>query len=457
MIRTKWALVAPVVFSVLFTTAQNVYSAGFAIIEQSVSGLGNAFAGGSASTNDASAMYYNPASMMQLEGKPLNFGLHAISPSIKFTNNDSTRGIGGFSTGGNGGDAGVTGVVPNFYFVMDVDENTKFGIGINAPFGLATSYENDWVGRYQSVDSEIQTVNINPSLAFNMTPSLSFGLGFSLQYINAELTNAVDLGTVCFGMAADADIPVSAADCVTGGLTPGDVGSDGYAKVSGDSWSMGYNLGFLYALDQNTNISVAYRSKVKQSLGGDADFTLSEGAQGIDVMNLVFADTGVSANVTLPETASFSGSHKISDKWKIMADVTFTKWSRFSELVLEFDNPNKPKTVEENRWEDSMRFSVGADWIVIPVLTLRTGLAYDEGASQDKVYRSPRVPDSDRTWLALGLTYRITQKASLDAGYAHLFLSNSDIERTNSGTGDTLIGSYESSVDILSAAFNWVF
>jgi len=453
MIRTKWAVVVPVVFSVLVTTTQNSYSAGFAIIEQSVSGLGNAFAGGSASTNDASAMYFNPATMMQLEGKPLNFGLHAISPSVKFTNNGSTKNpnIGGFSTGGNGGDAGVTAVVPNFYFAMEVDENTKFGIGINAPFGLATRYEDGWVGRYQSVDSEIQTVNINPALAFNMTPSLSFGVGFSVQYINAELTNAIDIGTICAGL-----VTTPPSDCT--GLIPGDVGSDGYSKVTGDSWSMGYNLGFLYAVDKNTNISAAYRSKVKQSLGGDADFTLPQQVSDnqIQALQVFFADTGVSANVTLPETASFSGSHKINEKWKIMADVTFTKWSRFSELVLEFENPNKPATTEENHWEDSMRLSVGADWIVMPALTLRTGLAYDEGASQDKIYRSPRVPDSDRTWLAFGLTYELNKRASLDAGYAHLFISNSDIERTGS-TGDTLIGSYESSVDILSVAFNWVF
>ncbi len=453
MINKKWAWVGPLVLGTLFATTQNVHSAGFAIIEQSVSGLGNAFAGGSAATNDASAMYFNPASMMQLEGNSLNFGLHGISPSVKFTNNGSTTAFNTPSSGGNGGDAGEVGLVPNFYFVMDMDENTKFGLGINAPFGLATSYEKEWVGRYHAVDSEIQTININPSLAFNMTPSLSFGLGFSLQYINAELSNAIDIGTACVGSEQAGQLPPGT--CSGLGLQPGNVDSDGFAKVSGDSWSLGYNLGFLFAVDQNTNISLAYRSKVKQTLGGDADFTLPQNAQAQPFLT-IFADTGVRANVTLPETASFSGTHAINDKWKIMADVTFTKWSRFSELVLEFDNPNKGKTVEENRWKDSMRYSVGLDWIPVSPLTLRTGLAYDEGASQDKVYRSPRVPDSDRTWLAFGLTYRISTHISLDLGYAHLFISNSEIQRTSS-TGDTLIGNYESSVDILSGAFNWTF
>jgi len=450
MIKIKWTFVTSLVFSVLITTTHTAYSAGFAIVEQSVSSMGNAFAGGSATTNDASAMFTNPAAMTRLEGKSLNFGLNAISPSAKFTNTGSTKTVGGASTGGNGGDAGEVGIVPNFYFVMEVDENTTFGIGINAPFGLSTSYDKNWVGRYQAVDSEIQTININPALAFNITPKLSLGVGFSLQYVSAELSNAIDMGTVCVGA-------LPAAACTGAGLLPGEIGSDGFAKISGDSWGMGYNLGLLFAVEKNTDISFAYRSKVKQNLGGDADFTIPQAAATLyPPFAFAFADTGVSANLTLPETASISTTHNFNNKWKILADITYTKWSRFSELVIEFDNPNKGKTVEDNRWQDTLRFSVGADWIPITPLTLRAGVAYDEGASQDKVYRSPRVPDSDRSWLALGLTYRVNLHLSLDAGYAHLFVNDSDIERTG-GTGDKLIGKYASSVDIFSAALNWVF
>jgi len=450
MIKIKWTFVTFLVFSVLIITTQSAYSAGFAIVEQSVSSMGNAFAGGSATTNDASAMYTNPASMIRLKDKSLNFGLNAISPSVKFNNNGSTKAVGGTSTGGNGGDAGEVGIVPNFYYVMMVDENTMFGIGINAPFGLSTSYDKNWVGRYQAVDSEIKTININPALAFNVSSKLSLGVGFSLQYVSAELSNAIDMGSVCV-----ATLP--AAACVGAGLLPGEIGSDGFAKVSGDSWGMGYNLGFLYAVENNTDISFAYRSKIKQNLGGDADFTIPQAATTLfPPFASVFADTGVSANLTLPETASFSSTHKFNDKWQIMADVTFTKWSRFSELVIEFDNPNKSKTVEENRWQDTMRFSVGADWKTTSALTLRSGVSYDEGASDNTQYRSPSVPDSDRTWLAFGLTYQVNTKLSLDAAYAHLFISDSEIQRTG-GTKDTLIGNYNSSVDILSAAINWVF
>ena len=44
-------------------------SAGFSLIEESASGMGNAFAGGAASAEDASTLFFNPAGMTRLPGQ----------------------------------------------------------------------------------------------------------------------------------------------------------------------------------------------------------------------------------------------------------------------------------------------------------------------------------------------------------------------------------------------------
>ena len=52
----------------IFTTPLATYAAGFALIEQSASGMGNAFAGGGSVAEDASTIYFNPAGMTYIEG-----------------------------------------------------------------------------------------------------------------------------------------------------------------------------------------------------------------------------------------------------------------------------------------------------------------------------------------------------------------------------------------------------
>ena len=97
---------------------------------------------------------------------------------------DGSVAAAGRSGGGNGGNAGALTPVPNFYYAMDAGDKLKFGIGINAPFGLKTEYDPTWIGRFQAIKSEIKTVNINPSLAYKLNDMVSLGAGISAQYRN---------------------------------------------------------------------------------------------------------------------------------------------------------------------------------------------------------------------------------------------------------------------------------
>ena len=141
----------------IFTTPLAAQAAGFALIEQSGSGMGNAFAGGSAIAEDASTVYFNPAGLTYIEGTQLVGALHLIKPSAEFNNNGSLPGGGSRPLGGSGGDAGDLAFVPNIYFKTDLNDSIKLGIGINAPFGLKTEYDNGWIGRFQALKSEVKT------------------------------------------------------------------------------------------------------------------------------------------------------------------------------------------------------------------------------------------------------------------------------------------------------------
>ncbi len=55
---------------------------GFALIEQGASGMGTAYAGASAVSNDASTVWFNPAGMTQIEGRQTSFALHILSTDL---------------------------------------------------------------------------------------------------------------------------------------------------------------------------------------------------------------------------------------------------------------------------------------------------------------------------------------------------------------------------------------
>lgn len=451
-ILSKWKGVLLIGACIFLISAGSALGAGFALVEQSVSGLGNAFAGGSAGAEDATTIFYNPAGMTRLSDQQFILGAHVIIPSLKFDNKDSTHVLQGATgkqlSGGNGGDGGVTKLVPNLYYSKKLSDRFVMGIGINVPFGLDTKYDDNWVGRYHAVESDVLTININPSLAYKVNDHLSIGAGFSAQYLKAKLSSAIDLGTLDYtGYFAAYGIPPMAL-----GLTPQQ--SDGFISLEGDSWGVGYNIGILYEVNENTRIGAAYRSRVKHSLDGDADFSHIPAE-----FSPIFKNCDIEADITLPDSFSLSFFHQINPQWMVMADFTWTNWSLFDELKVDFKN-NLPDDVTTEDWQDSYRYSLGVTYVPNNYLNLRAGTAYDTSAVPNAQRRTPRIPDEDRIWLALGAGYKLSHKVSFDLGYAHLFINDPKIDKTPTGEDQKrggLKGTYDAHTDILSAQLTVTF
>ena len=422
--------------------------AGFALIEQSASQTGNAYAGSAAFANDASTIYFNPAGMTRLPAQVVG-ALHYVSPTADFSGS-ATDIFGNPVSGGDGGNAGEDGFVPNLYISVPLGDGLFAGLGINAPFGLSTRYDSDWVGRYQAIQSELRTVNFNPALAYRFNPQLSLGVGISLQYIDAKLTQAVDQGSLCAPTQAQLQaLGVPGADpALCAGLTP--QGSDARAKVEGDNWGGGFNFGLLYEPTMHTRVGLSYRSEIKQQLSGNASFT---GTLPQFSNFGLFVNTGASADATLPQSASLSLWHDINSSWSVMADATWTGWHSFDELRIQYDS-FQPDTVVDESWNDSWRYAVGVDYRLNSTWTFRAGAAYDESPIPNARHRTARIPGNDRTWATLGVGYRISESLGIDIGYAHLFVDDVKINETSASAGN-LNGEYEASVDILSLQLVW--
>ncbi len=424
-------------------------ASGFALIEQSVSSMGTAYAQGSSGLDDASTIYFNPAGMTRLPGRNVTGGVHVVDSNVDFNGSNQTNpsnplynnplspinGLGGIpDTVGDGNvDIGLTEPVPNFYYSHEYNDRWWFGLGVNAPFGLKTDYPGNWVGRYHADKSELLTININPSVAFRFNDHASVGFGISAMYADAELSNWVDAG-------------------LFGGFP---YANDIFAKVEGDDWGFGFNGGIILEPSPQTRLGVHFRSQVNLELEGD--YT------GPDSPQDFFAPikVGASAEVSLPGTLSLSAYHEYNNQWAVMADVTWTEWSQLDSLVIRRTGEDPIISVFD--WDNSYRVAVGATYKYNPTWLFRGGVAFDETPIRNAELRTPRVPGEDRTWLTFGANYQHSKELSFDFGYAHLFVDDPKVNSPDSHTPSSftglhlLTGEYDAAVDIFSVQVNWKF
>jgi len=408
-----------------------VHGAGFSLIEQSGSGIGSAFAGSAASYDDASAMYFNPASLSLLGSTQVALAGHGINLAAEFDDGGSSlppAGLGRLPTGRTSDNAGDLIGVPNAYFSLRFTQRFAFGLGVNVPFGLETKYNDPWIGRFQGINSELKTVNVNPALSWKVNNWLAIGGGGNYQYAEAKLSNAVILGPA----------------------------TEGRALVDVDDKAYGWNAGAIVTLPTKARIGLSYRSKVNFKLQGDTTIT---GPTGQPIPAVSGSTT---VPITFPDSAFLSFAQPLSEQFELRGDVSWMNWSEVGTIGAFNTNTGVLRDVLVFQFEDAMRVALGTVWNKSEQWTFRSGIAWDESPVSDQ-FRTVRLPDADRYWLSFGAAWRPFKPVSIDVGYAHLFVKDANINLTRQQLGSTtfanstVIGNYENAVDIVSLQLTYAF
>ncbi len=365
--------------------------AGFAILQQGTGamGQGNAFV---AQADDPSAVFFNPAGITDLEGSQTYAGGTFIIPRITYKGNDGSR------------EATVTKVYfpPHLYFTRQVTEDFAMGIGIFSPFGLSTVWHGNWEGRYLTTYSRLTTVNFNPNLAYRWR-RLSVAAGFNAMSGELVLKKRLPLYYIN---------PILA---------------DGTQELSDTTWGYGYNLGLLYKFDRQWSLGLSYRSKIK------LDFDSAEAKFDVPAaMAPFFQKTGAEGELELPPSLTCGISYRPNDRWAMEFDLTWTGWSTYEEVRIEFDDPVGPtgttEFVQPKKWRDVLAYRFGIKYMPSPEYTFRFGYIFD----QSPVPRStldPQLPDGNRDIYALGLDYRLNSQMVL--GFAYNFIYGHKREKDN--------------------------
>ncbi|WP_413790818.1 MULTISPECIES: OmpP1/FadL family transporter [unclassified Pseudomonas] len=400
----KILLKAPLGLAVALATSQ-VLASGFALNEQSISGMGLGFAGRSSSAEDASTVFGNPAGMSRLKKEQVSVGAATLFAKGDISQTRSTFG------GREDGDMVPTTTIPMGYYVKPVDEHWAFGVGFYVPFGLITDYGSDFAGRYYGNKSEVTTLTFQPTVSYAFNDKVSIGFGPTINRISGEIS----------GM-------------VPNPLSPGS--NDGKLKSNGDDTALGFNAGILVQATDQTRLGLTYHSKVSYHL--DAKSKLTGGI--FSVVGVSGRSYDSSLDVDLPESVDLSLTHQLNDDWTLYLGSTWTRWSRFKELTIE--NSGLPPLLsgalgtvtEEENWHDTWAHAIGAAYKLNNQWVLRAGLTVDQSPANN-TNRGPRIPTGDRKILSFGAGWTPVEDVTIDVAYSYLQEESVRVDQSSAARG----------------------
>jgi long-chain fatty acid transport protein len=432
-------------------TLGNAHASGFQIRENSVKNLGRANSGTAVAKNDASVVSNNPAAMVNFDRNAAQVDLTMIDLDAEFTGGGTTA-VGTPLTGGNGGDPGDMTPVPALAAVFPLGgalDNLVVGVSVDAPFGLKTEYDPNWVGRYNAIKSDVKTVDLNLSAALALSERFSVGAGLIVQRTDVTLSNAIDFGTaVCAGSG-------NVANCFNPAYPFRPQNNDGTVEVSGNDTSLGWRVGLQWRPTDALSIGVAHRSEIDHDLKGDADFTVPSAVAAIPSVGSVYRDTGISAPLTTPSVTTVSVQYNVTDAFRLMADYQATDWHSLQSVRI-FREGGGVLGNEPFQWKDTAFYSLGGEWDLSPAWTLRAGLAKDESPTND-TYRTPRLPDKDRKIFTVGATWNVSDTFSVDAAYMRINVDDPTINGATSSSGSHLTGTFKAHADLFGVAAQFRF
>lgn len=404
--------------------SSQLLASGFALNEQSVSGMGNGFAGRSSAAEDASTIYGNPAGMSRLKRQQVTVGGAAVIAKSDISGPGSNLG------GETDGDMVPVVGVPMGYYVKPIDEHWSVGFGVYVPFGLVTDYGSDDAARYWGKKSHVEVVTFQPTVSYAFNDKVSIGIGPTFNRIKGELGSSL----------------INPA-------TPGR--NDGEVKIKGDDTAVGYNVGILVQATDSTRVGLTYHSKVDYKLEGKTRVSTPL----IGPFNGNKFDASLS--ITTPESVDLSVTHALDDQWTLYAGSTWTRWSRLKDITVRNDVP-APLTgspfatiTEEQNWHDTWAHAIGASYKVNKQWTLRTGFTVDQSPTNNQD-RSPRIPTGDRKIFSLGAGWNPNDDMTIDVAYSYLWEEDTKVNQV-SATKGSYQAKYENSAHGVGASLTYRF
>jgi long-chain fatty acid transport protein len=428
-------------------------AAAFQLYEQDGASIGDYHAGRAAQANNASTAFYNPAGLTNIHNQQFVVGDVFILSDLKYRGTVGVNTISGGAPVGVVSQGGAFSQVPDLFYTAPINDRFSVGLSVVAPFGLKTVYGRNNNLRFAATETQLDVIDVSPSLAFKIIPQVSVGAGFDWSRMSAEFNQDATLGDL------------------GGGLT-----ANSYNKA----WSTadGFHLGALFQVLPSTRVGISYNSQIVHHVRGTSKLigpaanlatTVAFGTPSAIVSRTA------NAHITLPAYTTLSAFNQLNSKWSIMGTAIYTQWSVFKTLALyqlaainvipvpvfpgvaPVPTTSASVTLTEN-YRNAWNFSLGTEYAATDKMILRGGVGYDQSPLKNNL-RDVRIPDSSRYALALGGHYQAIKSLGFDLGWTHLFVpGTAKINPPPVAVGAQVVttnGNMQTSADIFGAQVTW--
>ena len=332
---------------------------------------------------------------------------------MEFSPNPSTT-----NTGDDGGIA--VGWLPggSAFIVHKLDPDWSVGFGVLSYFGLAESYDDNWVGRYYVQKSTLIGMTLTPAVSYRVNNWLYLGAGLNMMY--GYLDSEIAINNV------------------------GEARPDGKLKYDDNQWGYGANLGILVEPMPGTRFGLTYLTEVKLDFSAAPTFT------GLGpILEALMRSRGLTTNnldlkMTVPPMVMFSAYHEINPKWVIMGNIGWQNWSRFGQVDVGINSSNPTSLTVSNDYNDTWHVALGAQYRPSTAWTISCGIGYDSSAVDDEK-RSVVLPMGETWKFAFGAQYAVTPSLTLGAAYELAWMGDMSVDQERGPMAGRVAGDYSSS------------
>lgn len=384
-------------------------AAGTLVQEMSKMTVSTAGAGSAVLAENASVAYSNPAGMSYIEGNALSINAAVMDLSIYYNDTHEPQ--------DNSGNAGGLQPYGSLYYVHQLNHDVHLGMSISAQGGSALDYGRDYAGALTLNDLKLSVIQFNPSVSYRVNDKWSIGGGLQIDYASFEENILYDQG-----------------------------------NIETDSWTLGYNLGVMYQLDENNRLGIAYRSRMNHDLTGtiNTESMIAHKPSRPNIPIPIPAMSGKAGlNVLNPRQLELSGLHQLTQPLSLVWSLGFEQWSDNDSTQISI-NGSDISQIARN-FEDVWTGAIGARYQLTPRLRLETGIGYATSALDDAEYQGADLPVDTQHRYSVGATYQWTKDITFNTYYS--YVDYGDPEINNSG----MAGQFDNTNQFFGITMNMTF
>ena len=371
-------LVTLLIAALVLVSADSKAGTGFRLVDQDAAATarGDAF---TATADNPSAIYYNPAGITQLKG--VQFRASAFAVSIR-AESDAANGA-------HTENRSRESVVPQFFATWTPEHSPlSFGLGVYAPFGLNVKYPDDAPFRTAVKLAKIEYLTVNPVLAWQATPTLSLGAGATINYAAAELSRGI--------------------------FQEGDE-----FKLRGAGASCGFNAGVLWQPAERHSFGIRYHSGTEVELSGHTSvrtksFVVPTPFGPFRVPGME-SEQDANGSLRFPQFVTLGYSYRPAPGWNLEIGAEWTDWNTLNELTVH--RPGTDTVSVPFHWRSNWIYQAGVTRSWTNGWHASLGYIYAEKVVPEETF-TPAVPDYDRHVFTGGFGYS-GERWSVDLAYEY--------------------------------------